>query len=207
MTVLQPSVAINGEIPLILNVNGDSLKAQSPVVNTIEVNGTEVNGTEVNGTEVNGTKVNGIKTSLATSHANGDATDPFSLNQQYAYTSRKLKVITIGAGFSGLILAHKFQHRFPEMQDIVENTIFEERSDVGGTWLVNHYPGVQCDVPAHIYVIPTLIYLHKSSSDSYHRHFHSIPIQTGTASMLAVKIFKVISRERSRSGILTATYS
>lgn len=49
-------------------------------------------------------------------------------------------------------MAHKFQHRFPEMREIVEHKIFDMRDDVGGTWLANHYPGVQCDVPAHIYV-------------------------------------------------------
>jgi hypothetical protein len=80
------------------------------------------------------------------------ADDPFKLSSQNAYASRKVKVITIGAGFSGLLIAHKLQHRFPEMRDIVEHKIFEMRSDVGGTWLANHYPGVQCDVPAHIYV-------------------------------------------------------
>jgi hypothetical protein len=80
------------------------------------------------------------------------ADDAFKLSSQYAYTARKVKVITIGAGFSGLLIAHKLQHRFPEMRDIVEHKIFEMRSDVGGTWLANHYPGVQCDVPAHIYV-------------------------------------------------------
>lgn len=78
--------------------------------------------------------------------------DPFILDSQFAYTPRKMKVITIGAGFSGLLMAHKFQHRFPEMKDIVEHKIFDMRDDVGGTWLANHYPGVQCDVPAHIYV-------------------------------------------------------
>lgn len=83
---------------------------------------------------------------------NGVHADPFSLKEEYAYTPRKLKVFTIGAGFSGLLLAHKFQHRFPEMRDIVEHKIFEARKDVGGTWLANDYPGVQCDVPAHIYV-------------------------------------------------------
>lgn len=83
---------------------------------------------------------------------NGVHTDPFTLKEEYAYTPRKLKVFTIGAGFSGLLLAHKFQHRFPEMRDIVEHKIFEARKDVGGTWLANDYPGVQCDVPAHIYV-------------------------------------------------------
>ncbi|KAK3055301.1 hypothetical protein LTR09_003854 [Extremus antarcticus] len=53
------------------------------------------------------------------------------LNNQYAYTPRKLRVVTIGAGFSGLLIAHKFQHRYPEMQE-----------------------GVQCDVPSHIYAFP-----------------------------------------------------
>ncbi|GIZ43150.1 hypothetical protein CKM354_000638800 [Cercospora kikuchii] len=80
--------------------------------------------------------------------------DPFKLASEFAFTSRKIKVITIGAGFSGLLMAHKFQHRFPEMRDIVEHKIFEAHHEVGGTWLVNNYPGVQCDVPAHIYAFP-----------------------------------------------------
>jgi hypothetical protein len=83
---------------------------------------------------------------------NGVVSDPFTLSHQFAYTPRRIKVFTVGAGFSGLLMAHKFQHRFPDMRDIVDHTIFEARSDVGGTWLVNTYPGVQCDVPAHIYV-------------------------------------------------------
>lgn len=80
--------------------------------------------------------------------------DAFELSSKYAYTPRKIKVFTIGAGFSGLLMAHKFQHRFPQMKDIVEHKIYEMRSDIGGTWLVNNYPGVQCDVPAHIYSFP-----------------------------------------------------
>lgn len=98
------------------------------------------------------TKLGDIKNGLSNSHTNGHATDPFTLSQEYAYTPRKIKVFTIGAGFSGLLMAHKFQHRFPEMEDIVDHTIFEARSDIGGTWLANNYPGVQCDVPSHIYV-------------------------------------------------------
>jgi len=150
MTVIaQPLIGADGEVPSISHLNGKSLKTKAPATNgTPAVNGTPA--------------INGNGSSLATAHTNGDVLDPFSLNQQYAYTARKLKVITIGAGFSGLILAHKFQHRFPEMQDIIENTIYEARSDIGGTWLVNHYPGVQCDVPAHIYVRLTLIHVLKS---------------------------------------------
>ncbi|KAK3311942.1 hypothetical protein B0H66DRAFT_596115 [Apodospora peruviana] len=82
-------------------------------------------------------------------------TDPFKLRPDvYAYTRRKIKVITIGAGFSGLLMAHKFQHRHEDMRDIVEHKIFEALPDIGGTWLMNNYPGVQCDVPAHIYAFP-----------------------------------------------------
>ena len=74
------------------------------------------------------------------------------VHDQLAFTPRKLRVITVGAGFSGLMVAQKFQHRYPEMQNIVEHKIFEARNDIGGTWLLNTYPGVQCDVPSHIYV-------------------------------------------------------
>ena len=40
------------------------------------------------------------------------------------------------------------------MQDLVEHKILESRDVLGGTWLVNTYPGIQCDVPAHIYAFP-----------------------------------------------------
>lgn len=29
--------------------------------------------------------------------------------------------------------------------------IFDENNDVGGTWLVNKYPGCACDVASHLY--------------------------------------------------------
>jgi hypothetical protein len=74
------------------------------------------------------------------------------LLSHHAYKKRKLRVATIGAGFSGLILAHKIQHEHPEVQEYIEHVIFEANDDIGGTWRVNTYPGVQCDVPAHLYV-------------------------------------------------------
>lgn len=85
----------------------------------------------------------------STNHSEND----LSLRDVNAWTpERKLHVVTIGAGFSGLIFAHKLQHQYPELQQLVNHKIFEARDDIGGTWLVNRYPGVQCDVPAHIYV-------------------------------------------------------
>lgn len=66
--------------------------------------------------------------------------------------SKKLRVVTIGAGYSGLTLAHKLRYQHPEMEHVIDHVIFEARNDIGGTWLVNTYPGVICDVPSHIYV-------------------------------------------------------
>jgi NADH dehydrogenase FAD-containing subunit len=75
-----------------------------------------------------------------------------NLREVPAYSPRRLRVVTIGAGYSGLTLAHKVQHQHPELASIVDHTIYEVRSELGGTWLVNTYPGVVCDVPSHIYV-------------------------------------------------------
>lgn len=118
------------------------------------------NGTNVVSTPNDSHVMNAINGVSASKYdINGHSDSDFSshsipLNQEYAFTPRKLRVVTIGAGFSGLLMAHKFQHRFPEIQAYVQHTIYEARSDVGGTWLINSYPGVQCDVPAHIYAFP-----------------------------------------------------
>ncbi|KAL1997923.1 hypothetical protein VTN02DRAFT_420 [Thermoascus thermophilus] len=76
------------------------------------------------------------------------------LLEQPAYTPRRLRVVVIGAGFSGLTFAHKYQHECPDLRAFVDLTIFEALDGVGGTWRVNTYPGVQCDVPAHVYAFP-----------------------------------------------------
>jgi cation diffusion facilitator CzcD-associated flavoprotein CzcO len=67
--------------------------------------------------------------------------------------TRKLRVITIGAGISAMTLAHKLQHS-PALSTLLSHTIYEANPRIGGTWLVNTYPGVACDVPAHIYTFP-----------------------------------------------------
>jgi cation diffusion facilitator CzcD-associated flavoprotein CzcO len=69
--------------------------------------------------------------------------------------TRKLRIITIGAGISAMTLAHKLQHEHKDLSEtILEHTIYESNPSTGGTWLVNTYPGVACDVPAHIYTFP-----------------------------------------------------
>jgi hypothetical protein len=67
------------------------------------------------------------------------------ISEQPAYTPRKLRVVCVGAGYAGLMVAYKWKHEY-HMDDFVDLTIYEKNSDVGGTWLENRYPGVACDV-------------------------------------------------------------
>ncbi|KAF4986934.1 hypothetical protein FGRMN_10606 [Fusarium graminum] len=75
------------------------------------------------------------------------------LLDQPGYTPRRLRVICVGAGYSGLMLAYEAKHN-ESLQGCIDLTIYDKNKDVGGTWLVNRYPGVACDVPAHIYTFP-----------------------------------------------------
>jgi hypothetical protein len=76
---------------------------------------------------------NGFPPSSA--HANGahmkEITVP--LNDVPAFTpSKKLRVVTIGAGYSGLILAHKIQHVYSkELDGLMDHVIYEAKDQPG----------------------------------------------------------------------------
>jgi cation diffusion facilitator CzcD-associated flavoprotein CzcO len=59
---------------------------------------------------------------------------------------RHLRVVVVGAGFSGLSVASGLRKRGEE--DFV---VLERGESVGGVWRDNTYPGVACDVPSHLY--------------------------------------------------------
>ncbi|KAF4959661.1 hypothetical protein FSARC_10671 [Fusarium sarcochroum] len=76
------------------------------------------------------------------------------LLEQPAFTAtRRMRVVCIGAGFSGLLVAHKVQHEM-NLEDDVDLVIYERNADIGGTWFENTYPGAACDFPAHAYIFP-----------------------------------------------------
>lgn len=56
------------------------------------------------------------------------------------------RIMIAGAGMSGLCLAIQLKR-----SGIESFQIFEKSSDVGGTWLENHYPNSGCDIPSHLY--------------------------------------------------------
>lgn len=59
---------------------------------------------------------------------------------------RTPRVIVIGAGMTGILLAIKLKEA-----GITDVTVFEKANKIGGTWRDNTYPGVACDVPSHMY--------------------------------------------------------
>ncbi|PVH69195.1 flavin-binding monooxygenase-like protein [Cadophora sp. DSE1049] len=61
--------------------------------------------------------------------------------------NRRIKVITIGAGLSGIMNAYNIQKECRN----VEHVVYEKNGDLGGVWFENTYPGVACDVPSHSY--------------------------------------------------------
>ncbi|KAI0900874.1 FAD/NAD(P)-binding domain-containing protein [Annulohypoxylon nitens] len=69
------------------------------------------------------------------------------LEDRYIDEPRELRVAVIGAGLSGTLAGILLPAKVPN----INLTIFEKNADVGGTWFENIYPGVRCDVPAHVY--------------------------------------------------------
>ena len=59
---------------------------------------------------------------------------------------RKVEVLVIGAGISGIGAAIKLLEN--EMRDFV---VLEKADGLGGTWRDNTYPGCACDVPSALY--------------------------------------------------------
>lgn len=83
--------------------------------------------------------------------ANGTESAPaepkFHMLDQWHSQPRKLRIIHVGAGATGLCAAWEMERQLENY----ELVCYEKNNEVGGTWLENRYPGCACDVPAHIY--------------------------------------------------------
>lgn len=71
-----------------------------------------------------------LKFGWPTENANG-----YRIKEQLCGTERSLRVIHIGAGASGILLA-KF---LPEQLKNVSFTCYDKNSDIGGTWFENRF--------------------------------------------------------------------
>ncbi|KAF8899237.1 flavin-binding monooxygenase [Infundibulicybe gibba] len=78
-----------------------------------------------------------------TTNGNGSKNDDqFQLGNFCVDQPRPMKVAAIGAGYSG---------PFRQKVQNLNLTIYESNAGIGGTWLVNKYPGAACDAPSHTY--------------------------------------------------------
>lgn len=59
---------------------------------------------------------------------------------------REVEALIIGAGPSGLSACIKLKE-----QGVTDTVILDQANRIGGTWAVNDYPGLQCDVPSEMY--------------------------------------------------------
>ncbi|RSL83097.1 hypothetical protein CEP51_004722 [Fusarium floridanum] len=88
--------------------------------------------------------VNGhtVETPVVNDKHNGFVSEEVPLGEP-----RRLRVICIGAGATGLNLAYML----PRHLKNIDLLMYEKNEAIGGTWLENRYPGIACDIPAHIY--------------------------------------------------------
>ncbi|KAI0160643.1 FAD/NAD(P)-binding domain-containing protein [Xylariaceae sp. FL1272] len=63
------------------------------------------------------------------------------------HAERHMRIIVVGAGASGLLMAYKLQKHFKNFS----LAVYEKNPKVAGTWYENRYPGCACDVPSHNY--------------------------------------------------------
>ncbi|MCB1708143.1 MAG: NAD(P)/FAD-dependent oxidoreductase [Halioglobus sp.] len=82
-------------------------------------------------------------------------------------TVKNPAVVVIGAGMTGILMGIKLREA-----GIDQVTILEKADKVGGTWRENTYPGVACDVPAHMYT-----YSFQGNPEWRHRFAHGDEIQ------------------------------
>ena len=60
----------------------------------------------------------------------------YRINEDPYDSARKIRVIHIGAGASGITISKLIEERCQN----VELQIYEKNKDIGGTWLENRYP-------------------------------------------------------------------
>lgn len=66
----------------------------------------------------------------------------YKVSEQPLGTIKPVRIITIGAGASGINMAYQAMRHLKN----VEHIVYEKNEDVGGTWFENRYPGCKCDI-------------------------------------------------------------
>lgn len=86
----------------------------------------------------------GVVDGAVDGYTNGAST--YKLHDTVVENFRPIKVIVIGAGYSGIYCGI----RIPEKLKNVDLVIYEKNAGIGGTWWENRYPGCACDIPCRL---------------------------------------------------------
>jgi hypothetical protein len=102
----------------------------------------------------------------------GDHTAPYKVSEHLLWAPRKMRVASIGAGASGIMMCYKKEKEFGDSIDLVvyeskfSSSLLSLRKEnqpkltsvnrlgypkCGGVWYANKYPGCRCDVPSPSY--------------------------------------------------------
>ncbi|KAH8664921.1 hypothetical protein BGZ61DRAFT_367206 [Ilyonectria robusta] len=71
----------------------------------------------------------------------------FTLKDSPAENQRRLRVVVIGAGFSGICTAIRISQRLRN----IDLAVYEANPEPAGVWWLNRYPGLACDIPSYSY--------------------------------------------------------
>lgn len=92
---------------------------------------------------LNGHRIDSPSQPGYTAFKNNAKEEGFTLHDVPVENQRPIKVIVVGAGYSGIY--HGI--RIPERLRNCELVIYDKNAGVGGTWFENRYPGCACDIP------------------------------------------------------------
>lgn len=71
----------------------------------------------------------------------------YTIRDEPLGSTRHVRVVTIGAGASGLNMIRTMKKHLTNF----EHMVYEKNPMIGGTWYENKYPGCKCDIPSHSY--------------------------------------------------------
>jgi len=85
----------------------------------------------------------------------------YVVNEEPIRTRRPLRVVCMGAGYSGLMMAMVFSEKLQDSN--AEFVIYERNADLGGTWLENRYYMLPLQISVNGYLL-TITSLHETNS-------------------------------------------
>lgn len=122
MASLEPeriqTILVNG------SVNGSEDLRSIPIVSNHDTN-------KLAGVVIQNLTTNQIKSDLE-----------YKVSETPLGTIKEVKIITLGAGASGINMAYQVKRHLRN----VTHVVYEKNESIGGTWFENRYPGCKCDI-------------------------------------------------------------